>query len=308
MVAVLAILLILAGALDVIDRAWRSGATDPFSDAQDAFETVASLLSRATLETYQDYADAGGAFRTGSPFVPDHLARRSDLAFVCGPASGPSGLLASSQRLTTGCAVFFTAPEGMSQADGNAGLGRLLNAIGFFVDFGDDDAAPAFVLSHRWRWRLREVEQPSESLQVYATAASAAWLQPLVPKSAAVPILADNVVTLIVLPERNANDPAAPLSPAFAYDSRDPGNAITLHQLPPRLRVALVAIDDASAERLAAQNRSSPPQLIPAGLFQQAAQLDADLAQLDAALLAQKIAHRIFQREIQLPSSAWSGQ
>jgi uncharacterized protein (TIGR02599 family) len=301
------ILVTLAQALDTVDHAWKSGASDPFAEAQNAFETVAADLADATLEPYQDYADANGAFRVNSAFVPDHLARRSDLVFACGPAGGANGLLASSQRTTAGCVVFLTATEGLSQTYANAGLARLLNGMGFFVEFGDDDSVPSFLtFAHRWRWRLREVEQPAESLQVYSTGTSAAWVQQLVPAGKPVPMLAENVIELIVLPERNANDSGAPLSPAFAYDSRDATNPVTLHQLPPRVRIALVAIDEVSAERLAAQNGSSAPLLVPAGLFQQAAQLDGDLSSLDAALTIQKIGHRIFQREIQLPSSAWS--
>ena len=103
------------------------------------------------------------------------------------------------------------------------------------------------------------------------------------------------MVTLIVLPERAANDARPALAPAFSYDSRDAGNPVTLHQLPPRLRLVLVAMDQLSAVRLAGQNGSNPPQLVSAGLFQQVAQLDADLASLDGSLTAQKIGHRIFQ-------------
>jgi uncharacterized protein (TIGR02599 family) len=307
--AVLMVILIaLAEAMDSADRAWKSGASDPFSAAQDAFETVAADLADATLETYDDYADANGNFRTNAAFVPDHLARRSDLAFACGPASGANGLLASSQRTTIGSTVFFTAREGSTQTFANDGLEHLLNDMGFFVDFGDDDTEPSILLGvvHRYRWRLREVEQPSESLQVYSSAISSSWIQQLVPPGAVVPMLAENVIALIVLPERNASDSGAPLSPAYSYDSRDATNGTTLNQLPPRLRLALVAIDSPSAERLAAQDGSSAPQLVPATLFQQSAQLDQDLATLDTELTAQKIGHRIFQREIQLPSSAWS--
>jgi uncharacterized protein (TIGR02599 family) len=291
-----------------VDHAWKSGATDPFAEAQNAFETVAKNLTSATLEPYQDYADAGGSFRTNSAFVPDHLARRSDLDFVCGPAAGTNGLLASANLTTTGSGVFFVAPQGSTQTLAHTGMENLLNAMGYFVAFGDDDAAPNFILAqtHEYRWRLKEVLQPSESLQIFAIPTSSAWIQQLVPTGASVPVLAENVVTLIVLPERAANDSGAALAPAFSYDSRDTGNRLTLHQLPPRLRLVLVAIDALSAQRLAAQNGSNPPQLDSATLFQQASQLDADLATLDASLTAQKIGHRIFQREISLPSSSWS--
>ncbi len=291
-----------------VDSAWKSTATDPFAEAQNAFEIVARNLAAATLEPYQDYADAGGAFRTGATFVPDHLARRSDLDFVCGPGAGATGLLAGTNRTTTGSSVFFLAPQGSTQTYAHLGMERLLNAMGYLVEFSDDNAAPGFILpqTHYWRWRLKQVLQPAESLQIFALTTSSAWIQQLVPAGASLPVLAENVVTLIVLPERAANDSGPALAPAYSYDSRDTGNKVTLHQLPPRLWLVLVAIDAASAERLAQQDGANPPALVPATLFQQAAQLTADVATLDNALTAQKIGHRIFQRQILLPSSAWS--
>jgi uncharacterized protein (TIGR02599 family) len=311
LVAVTILLLILVTVVQfsgAIDHAWKSNATDPFAEAQDAFDIVARNLANATLEPYSDYADTTGAFRTSASFVPDHLARRSDLAFVCGPASGTSGLLASTQRTTTGSAIFFLAPQGVTQTDPHSGLEYLLNAMGYFVEFGDDDATPAFIpaFSHRWRWRLRQIQQPSESLQIFSTATSAAWIQQLAPAGATFPVLAENIVTLLVEPERAASDTGTSLAPAFAYDSRDTTNVVTLHQLPLRLRIVLVAMDEPSAEHLAVLNGSNAPALVPSQLFQQAAQLDADLNTLDAALAAQKINHRLFQREILLPSAAWS--
>jgi len=305
------LLVILVAVMDFmteIDQAWKSAAADPFAEAQNAFETVAHNLASATLAPYQDYADANGDFRTNaaSTFIPDHLARRSDLDFVCGPGAGANGLLTASGRTTTGSGVFFLAPNGYTQTDAHTGMEHLLNAMGYLVEFGDDDSAPGFIQPHCWRWRLKEVLQPAESLQIFATATSSAWIQQVVPPGASLPVLAENVVTLIVLPERAANDSGPALAPAFSYDSRNAGNLLTLHQLPPRLRLVLVAMDPISAERLAAQNGSNPPQLVSAGLFQQAAQLTSDLLTLDNSLTAQKIDHRIFQREILLPSSAWS--
>jgi len=304
----LVILVALMDFMTEIDQAWKSAAADPFAEAQNAFETVAQNLAAATLEPYQDYADANGNFRTNAAFVPDHLARRSDLDFVCGPGAGANGLLAASGRTTTGSGVFFLAPNGYTQTDAHTGMEHLLNAMGYLMEFGDDDTAPGFILpqTHCWRWRLKQILQPSESLQIFATTTSSAWIQQVVPPGSPLPVLAENVVTLIVLPERAANDSGPALAPAYSYDSRDTTNLLTLHQVPPRLRLVLVAMDPISAQRLAAQNGSNPPQLVAATLFQQAAQLDADLATLDNSLTAQKIDHRIFQREILLPSSAWS--
>jgi uncharacterized protein (TIGR02599 family) len=181
--------------------------------------------------------------------------------------------------------------------------------MGYFVEFSDDTSEPAFLLTtHRYRWRLRQVEQPSEALQVYAASSTSAWIQQLVPASASAPMLAENVIALVVLPDRYAADNGAALAPTYSYDSRNGANAVTLNQLPPRLILALVAIDELSAERLALQNGANAPALVAANLFQQGtpSQLAQDLATLDASLTAQKIGHRIYRRELQLPSAAWS--
>src|SRR5450631_3000656 len=136
----LVLLVVLAEFMNNVDRVWQTAATDPFAEAQNAFETVAQNLAAATLAPYQDYADSTGAFRAGASFAPDHLARRSDLDFVCGPCTGTNGLLAASGRVTTGSAVFFLAPAGYSQTYVHTGMERLLNAMGYFVEFGDDDS------------------------------------------------------------------------------------------------------------------------------------------------------------------------
>ena len=89
----LVVLLAVTQFMGDVDRAWKSAASDPFADAENAFFTVTQNLAAATLEPYQDYANSSGAFYTGPAFVPDHLARRSDLDFVCGASAGTGGLL-----------------------------------------------------------------------------------------------------------------------------------------------------------------------------------------------------------------------
>ena len=284
-----------------LDRAWKSAGADPFAEAENAFETISDRVAQATLEPYQDYADATGNFGTGHP---DHPARRSDLAFVCGPSSN---WLAGTGRTTTGDSLFFLAPQGFTQTEAHLGLGHLLNALGYFVEFGDETGTPAFILpvAHRWRWRLKEVIQPTESLGIYSQGNSLAWVQSLVPAQGTTPILAENVAALFVLPEAPAAGAGA-LAATFQYDSRDAGNALTRHQLPARINLILVALDEASAQALAAQNGSQPPALVPANLFVNAAQLSNDLASLDASLTAAKIHHRLFQRDIVLQAAAWT--
>ncbi len=311
LVTLMVLLIILVALLQFmtdVDHVWKVAAEDPYAEAENAFEVVARNLSTATLETYQDYADSGGAFRTGSnpSFLPDHPARRSDLDFVCEPSAGSNGLLSASGRITTGSAVFFLAPHGYTQTYAHGGMEHLLNALGYFVEFGDD-TGPTFLLSaHSWRWRLKQIVQPAESLHIFAPSPPMTWIQEMVQPGAVTPVLAENVVTLLVLPERLPNDSKAALSPDFRYDSRDTSQPLTRNQLPPRVRLVLVALDNISAQRLANQYGSSPPPLVPKGLFLQADQLDADLASLDSTLTSQKTGHRILQRHILLPSSAWS--
>jgi uncharacterized protein (TIGR02599 family) len=292
-----------------VDQSWKAAASDPFAGAADAFDTVTQNLAVATLEPYQDYADASGAFHTvpGAAFTPDHLARRSDLAFVCGPGGGPNGLLASTGRTTATTSVFFVEPAGQTQLYKQSGLDHLFNALGYFVEFGGDTSAPSFFTgAARERWRLKQVVQPSESLQVFASTTSAPWISQLAGSSATPSILAENVIALIVLPERAANDTGASIAPAYAYDSRDATNTLTLAQLPPRVRVVLAAIDEPSAQKLAAVNGAAPPALISANLFQDSTKIDADVSSLDAFLTAAKINHRIFQRDLEIATSAWS--
>lgn len=294
-----------------VARTWKSTAEDPFIEAQDAFEVVAQNLSTATLEPYQDYADRNGAFRSASAagFRPDHLARRSDLDFVCIPANDANGPLAGSKRIVTGSGVFFLAPHGYTQTYAHQGMDHLLDALGYFVEFSDADEAPAFFSSHHaWRWRLKQIAQPAESLGIFAAgpSSSTAWIQQAVQPGAITPVLGENIVTLLALPERAADDPGATLSPDFRYDSRDAGSPLTHNQLPPRVRLILVAIDATSAEQLALKYGSKPPPLVPGTLFQNAEKLDTDLATLDAMLTAQKVGHRVFQRDLSLSSAAWS--
>jgi uncharacterized protein (TIGR02599 family) len=292
-----------------VDHVWKLAAEDPYAEAENALEVVVQNLSSATLETYRDYADSSGAFRISPalPFVPDHLARRSDLDFVCAPSAGTGGLLATSGRITTGSAVFFLAPHGYTQTYAHSGMEHLLNALGYFVEFGDDDTSPSFLSnSHCWRWRLKEVMEPAESLQIFAVSSPMTWIQQTVQSRVDLPVLAENIVTLVVLPERAVNDSGSSLSSDFRYDSRDASNPLTQNQLPPRVRLVLVAMDDAAAQQLAAQYGSNPPPIVPGNLFHEADRLDADLVSLDSTLTTQKVGHRIFQRHILLPASAWS--
>ena len=299
---VLLIFLALAQYLDCVQGAWGAAAADPFAEASAAFETVAQTLASATLEPYRDYADASGAFRLAgsTTFTPDHLATRSDLAFVCGPSAGASGLLAATGRTPAVDSVFFVMPAGQTQLNAQQGLNRLFNAEGYFVEFGGDDGVPSFFTGlSRHRWRLKEVAQPSEALQVFASTASAPWIANLAGSSATPSILAENIIALVLIPEKAAGQPIA----SFSYDSRDATNAATFAQLPSLMHLVLAAIDEPSAQRLAAENGIAAPALVPGTLFQDATQISIDVAVLDQGLTAARIGHRIFQRDVTIGAS-----
>jgi uncharacterized protein (TIGR02599 family) len=72
------------------------------------------------------------------------------------------------------------------------------------------------------------------------------------------------------------------------------------------VRVVLAAIDEISAQKLAAVDGTTAPALVSANLFQDSTKIDADVAALDASLTAAKINHRIFQRDLAVTTSAWS--
>ena len=290
--------------MDSVDQSWRATVSDPFAEAASAFAVVTQHLEMATLDPYRDYVDATGAYRTSpdAPFTPYQLARRSDLDFVCGPGAS---LLGSTGRITAGSGVFFAGPAGQTQVYAQAGLDHLFNALGYFVEFGADVNRAAFSnAAPRLRWRLKQIAQPSEALQIFSNSTSAPWITQLAGPAATPAILAENVIALVVLPERKPGD--ATLAPGYGYDSRDTTDALTFAQVPARLRVMLAAIDEASAQGLAAADGSTSPALVPSGDFQDATKMDTDIAALDASLTAAKINHHIFQRDLAIATAAWS--
>ena len=125
---------------------------------------------------------------------------------------------------------------------------------------------PGFIaaFTHSYRWRLKQISQPAESLQIYANTTSTPWVQSLTQTGAPLHGAGGKYRRAGRPAERAADDTGAALAPAFSYDSRDTTNRLTLHQLPPRVRLALVAMDATTATRLAAQDGSthrrwSPP-------------------------------------------------
>ena len=252
--------------MDSVDQSWRTAASDPFAEAESAFAQVTQHLEVATLDPYRDYVDASGAFRASPDravhALPTCAALRSRFRLRAGCDAARRARAA--RRRATACSS--RRPAGQTQIDAQAGLDHLLNALGYFVEFGADANGPSFLgAAPRLRWRLKQIAQPSESLQIFSSTTSAPWIAQLAGPTATPAILAENVIALVVLPERTPGD--ATLAPTYSYDSRDTTNTLTLAQLPPRVRVVLVAIDEASAQQLAAAQRQPRAGAPAAGHF-----------------------------------------
>jgi uncharacterized protein (TIGR02599 family) len=227
-----------------------------------------------------------------------------------------------------GQAIFFQTPAGESGKTYGA-LNELLNACGYFVQFGSDSSAdslsgrPSFLDSEKvplkYRYRLMELSQPSEQLKIYDPASGITdWVTaPLTKSPPLIREIAENVIALIVLPKKpdweEKQDDArgvARIGANYEYDSRTPWNGgtqpIVMNQLPPLLEVVMIAIDEVSANRLQGQSTTPPDLGVSGGLFQKAEKLNADLATLEKSLQEKRLNYRIYQTEIPLRGSRWS--
>lgn len=257
---------------------------ETFQEARAAYEAMTRQVSQAMLNTYWDYDytsdsyDTNGALKLGA--TPIGYGRQSELQFLSFKAddSTPGGntpFLPPSTAPTTGSdgfqpsghAVFFQAPQGYSapaplvSPDPNAlskstpTLPNLLNATGYFLDYGSDfDQRPGFLKAGtdrfkeknvRWRFHLMEFQQPTEALRIFADGRSkpgagnpsqnyrwfqlplSEWISPSNATAATrVPVarlLAENIVSLVIFPHRSLHDKpnstVPTLSPDYEYDS-----------------------------------------------------------------------------------------
>lgn len=332
-----AILLVLFSTTNAVNRIWKSSSQkiEAFAEARAAFEAMTRRLSQATLNTYYDYYDAAGnssasATYSGTPAV---YGRQSELHFISGP-----GLLPPSAGQITH-AIFFHAPLGFSADSTHANLTNCLNAAGYYVVYDSDAGAgscPPFVKTSRYRFRLMQFTQATEQLQIFNAPAGSgttnnAWFTAGTTAAGnangAAPnthLLADNVVALVILPKRARGEDTSgtALCPDYTYDSRTPwttGSAqpAQRHQLPPLLHVAMLAIDEQSAQRVCAG--AAAPDLGLAHLFADASRLNEDLRRnpakypllandpsLEATLIRGRINYRIFETDIAIRGAKWS--
>jgi uncharacterized protein (TIGR02599 family) len=198
----------------------------------------------------------------------------------------------------------------------------------------------------RYRYRLMEFLQPSENLKVYTTATSV--LSPVDPSmffnwyknpirenndninsdsGRVVHPIAENIIALILVPKVASIDAeennAQTISDNYQYDSRKddgdlqgnpPEQPAQQHQLPPLLRMTMVAIDEPSARILQDQYKSSPPPLVNDRLFRtynsrnEKQTYERDLEELAESLSAirPKVKFRIFTTDVALRGAKWN--
>jgi len=256
-VVLMIVMVVLLRAVSGVAEVWKmsTGKISAFQNARSAFATMNRTLARATLNTYNDYVNAAGAYRTqanANTFTPVQFARASELHFLSGPAAGivPGG----GTMENPGSAIFFQAPLGDTNDSGLESLNRSLNACGFYIQWGDvdDSLFPAWLQSlfaTKKRFRLLQIVEPTEDLEVYnalaggsypAPVSGTSWLEAFkTPRDANQPrtrVLAEDVPLLVFRPRLAPKDEEAAaakvgsaysaaslgsiLSPAYHYDSR----------------------------------------------------------------------------------------
>jgi uncharacterized protein (TIGR02599 family) len=302
MVATVVLALILSMLLGVISQTSAvtqsaSQKISAFQGARTAFDIMARNVSQATINAYWDYD------RQPSP---TRYLRKSELHFLVGNAGEPPlpGTPGSGQ------ALFFQAPVGVTgQPATHGGLETLLNAVGYFVEYGDQEHLPTPFppAAPLYRYRLMQAIQPSEDFTVYDDTTGELWVAGVAGSAS---VLAENVICLVVWPRRSPEDDPTGLALGsdYTYDSRadvlvDP-QPVTANQLPPALQLTIVAMDEKSAARVC--TGSAPPGAVSgalSGLLESAANYSADLETLEKRLTAANINFRTFSTTIALRES-----
>lgn len=252
MVATAVLLMLLAIVFVVISQTSTitRRATDKisaFQGARAAFDLVTELLSQATLNSYWDY---------DNHLTPTRYQRTSELHFLIGnagdaPFPGTAG---------TGQIIAFQAPAGVTaNQTAYGGLENLLNAVGFYIEYGIEPGLPSPfpTAAPRYRYRLMQAIEPTEYLTVYDDTTGDTWIDGLSSNGTAnVDSIAENIVLMIAWPRKSPTDDpdGDALTSDFSYDSRWNATSTpqpeTANQLPPTVQLTMVAIDEASASRL----------------------------------------------------------
>jgi uncharacterized protein (TIGR02599 family) len=309
-------------------KTWKatSGKIEQFREARDAFDSVTRRVSQATLNSYLDY---------DNPTNPTSYVRKSELRFLSGPSTNILGALATN---ITSMAIFFQAPNGFSTNSSNSILQNALNTWGYFIEYAaDTNSRPGFLPTGtpapRYRYRLMELMEPTESLSIYNYTSGLTnsnytgidWIANSLGTTSNRPahVVAENVIAMILLPKISPNDQtngigAHSLATNYVYDSSinmnstvsSPSNANAIlnthNQLPPVVQVTLIAVDEASAIRFPNIYSNIPLTFSSSNWFSNAAAFQADLSNCQIFLSKSQINFRVFTTDVMLKGAKWS--
>jgi uncharacterized protein (TIGR02599 family) len=306
------LLLLIVSVTQTILHTWKSTANQgqSFVAAQAALEVIKRQVAQATLNTYWTFLDAkGDPPAENVDFSPQRYGRASELFFLAGEARDLLG-----PDFGPGSALFFQVPGGYAEDAASSGLANSLNVTGFFLKFGSDEAEmPNFVSALperrlRWRFRLYEIREPTENFMTFADLVSDSfllWASHPANSTAHARPLADNVI--LFLARCIFTDAAGQTVHSYAYNSRTGGvpQPVTQHQLPPRIELTLVVLDESSALRIAAESGSTKPNLVAEDLFADPSRYESDITALSDSLSDKKLSFRIFRDEITILAAHW---
>ena len=299
MAVLLLLMVLLVQMFSGVSSAWTSNTArvGAFTAARSAFEAMGRNLSQATLNTYLGYADAAGqpvplvnpSLKLNDLSVrariPVQYLRASELHFLTDQTSRIFGGAGVTGLSTVGQGVFFQSNTGFASKLDDQPEQSLLNALGYYIEFGADGAFRADVATgrtvDRYRYRLMEVIQPAEYNAVYHStdqtdpstglpvySYNLDWVSAALkgyPPSSTTPVstrhpLAENIIALALLPKLSTlqgTGATTPLTTDYSYDSRrweKPGQGTAdkrwRNQLPPIITLTVVAVDEPSALRM----------------------------------------------------------
>ena len=304
--AVLAIMAVMM--LSVTSSAQRlakqtTSRVEQFREARRAFERINQTLSQATLNPYWDYVDLNGKPRTtNTSFTPAKYFRLSELRYL---QTNASALAAPRGGTMAGGSAFFQAPLGKS--DTVSGLNSLLNTVGFFIERGSDSSLrpPTVTAAAKTRYRLFELLEPTENLTIYgltsgnSTYGGTNWFTTPLANATNSHRLADNIVALVFQAQYTAAN-STPTN-SFNYTSTPQGvgltQAVEENNLPPNVRVTMIAVDETSARRIADQNIALTD-----------ATNDTLLATLEQQLSDNRLNFRRFESTVSIGPAKWSSK
>lgn len=313
--AILAVLLLLLSQLlDQVQRSWNysEGRVSQFREARLAFDLITKNLSQATLNTYWDLE-----YNRDSNTV-DRYVRQSELHFLV-IEGGDLGTTKDGKVF--GHALFFQAPLGYSNQ--YRGLSNLLNARGYYLIYGGDERfKPGFVNADpAMRYRLMEYRPPAEENQIYIDgdddrragrkADYKSWYRHELDRFSHP--LAENIIAFVVAPRDtieevvdSARDTHSRIAPEYVYDSNRHTNAAFVNQLPPLVKVTMVAIDEATAIRIDAQGAGEARDLVGSSLFRRTSEFEDDLKKLSDDLSGKRYNFKVFSTMVAIRSAKWN--